>query len=554
MRIINYRITLLEPTLVTALEGDPNEGVSFNYLPGSVLRGAVIKRYLRVKDLTALDAADANARRLFFDGTTRYLNGYPLDRLGRRSLPTPQSWQREKGNETDIFDFAVEIPDGDEKQWQGVGKPFYSLGEQEDENGGKHKVRLVQPDRHITVHTARTRRFGRAMPADKIDLSKGDIQGAVYRYEALAPGQTFQAIVLCDDGDVNDLKAWLTGEATLGGSRSGGYGRASFEIVKEESAQNWRETGGTLAPDVNGKLIIALLSDAVLRDKYGQFVVNADVVTKALSEHLGITLSPYKYPDEITPGRRAFLGGEVIGGFNRKWGVPLPQALAVRMGSVFVYEKPEMDEQQLKAKLEKLEAEGIGERRTEGFGRIAVNWLTEPELKVDPTRPTPSITTVTILSGSDSERLLKRMAERLLRQRLDERLVSKANQTKIDNPPHNSQLSRLRNIIRDELMKEQPYPERVREFLDRVRERNAARKQFERARIGDTPLLEWLEETLQITDESAWKSLLGFQAGDARKVGGVTASLTEALRTEYLLRLIDAVLARAAKERRKEGK
>ena len=39
MNVINYQITLLEPTLVTALQGDPNSSVAFDYLPGSVLRG-----------------------------------------------------------------------------------------------------------------------------------------------------------------------------------------------------------------------------------------------------------------------------------------------------------------------------------------------------------------------------------------------------------------------------------------------------------------------------------------------------------------------------------
>jgi CRISPR-associated protein Csx10 len=549
MRVITYRITLLEPTLVTALEGDPNEAVAFNYLPGSVLRGAVIKRYLRAKNLTELDAADTDIRRLFFDGTTRYLNGYPLDRLGRRTLPTPQSWQREKGNKMDVFDFAVEMRDEYEKQWQGVDKPFCALGNEEGQ-----KVHLVRPDRHITVHTARTRRFGRAMPVNKIDPSKGDTQGAVYRYDALAPKQTFEAAILCNDSDVTPLKLWLTGDAILGGSRSGGYGLSRFEVLKDEPVDNWREVNGTLISDIDGKLIFTLLSDTLLRDHNGQFVVDPEVVTRALSERLGVTLAPYKYAGEAVPSRWAYLDGETIGGFNRKWGLPLPQVLAVKMGSVFVYEKPDMEDQELKERLQKLEAEGIGERRAEGFGRVAVNWQTEAELRVDPTRPKPTIQTTPISSGSDGEVLLKRMAERMLRQRLDERLVTRANAICIDNAPHNSQLSRLRNILHDELMKEQPDSQRVRDFLDQIRERNTARKQFERARIDSTPLLEWLEDTLQKTEENAWKTLLGFQPGDACRVGGLTAALTDALRIEYVLRFIDAVLARAIKDRRKEEK
>jgi len=537
MIVITYRIILLEPALVSALEGDPNEGVSLDYLPGSALRGAIIGKYLRVNNLTQLDAGNADVRRLFFDGTTRYLNGYLLDRLGKRTLPTPLSWQHEKGDEVDIFDFAIETADEDDRQWQGVGNPFCSFGEF---NGGVQKVRLVKPDRRISVHTARTRRFGRAMPAEKIDSSKGDLQGAVYRYDALEAGQTFEAIILCDDRDAAVLTSLLAGEATLGGSRTGGYGRVRLEVNKDEAAENWRETRGTFSADVDGKLIITLLSDALLRDRNGQFVVEPCAVTHVLSQRLGVPLTL----------QRAFLRGEPIGGFNRKWGLPLPQALAIKMGSVFVYDAPASD---VSSKLRELEALGIGERRAEGFGRVAVNWHTEPKLRVEkPVPPSPPIA-LTITEPS-SRTLAQRMAERLLRKRLDELVVAKANEIQIINSPSNAQLSRLRNIIHDELMQASPNPQRLCDFLNSVRERNTARRQFERARVGATPLLKWLDDTLQITDETGWKSLLGFRPEHARKVGGVEAILTDDLRTEYVLRLIDAVLASTAKENRKEGR
>ncbi|RMD62351.1 hypothetical protein D6833_07045, partial [Candidatus Parcubacteria bacterium] len=113
------------------------------------------------------------------------------------------------------------------------------------------------------------------------------------------------------------------------------------------------------------------------------------------------------------------------------------------------------------------------------------------------------------------------------------------------------QISRLRNILHDELMKEPPSTQRVLAFLSSVRERNTARRQFEQARVGTKTLLNWLEETLQAT---AWTTWFGFRSADAPRVGGVQASLTDKLRTEYLLRLVDAVLTRAARELRKEAK
>jgi CRISPR-associated protein Csx10 len=369
MKVITYRITLLEPTLVTALDGDPNSAVAFDYLPGAVLRGAVIGQYLRANNLgpNQFDAAMPDARRLFFDGTTRYLNGYPLEQ-NERALPTPQSWQQHKeevakqkpkeGLFASVFDFAMTPRDHEKKQWQGVKPPFCCLNDD--------SIRLVKPERLITVHTARTRRFGRAMPPNKINPD--EIPGAVYRYEALAAGQTFEAAVLCDDdADAATLLSLLEGETVLGGSRSGGYGQARIDNAKEVA--NWREVDSALTPDADGKLIVTLLSDALLRNSYGQLAVDPNVVTAALSKRLGVTLLPYQYADETQPKRWAFLRGTPVGGFNRKWGLPLPQAMAVKMGSVFVFHSPNCSEDELK----ELEEHGIGERRAEGFGRVAVN-------------------------------------------------------------------------------------------------------------------------------------------------------------------------------------
>lgn len=152
MKVINYRVTLLEPTLVTSLQGDPNSAVAFDYLPGSVLRGVLIGKYLGSK---LVDTGDSTLRRLFFDGTTRYLNGYPLDMDGHLSVPVPLSWQQEKDDEDVIFDFAVEEQDH-KKQWKPVTASFYTWSDED--------VRLIQPTRNIAVHTQRTARFGRAMP------------------------------------------------------------------------------------------------------------------------------------------------------------------------------------------------------------------------------------------------------------------------------------------------------------------------------------------------------------------------------------------------------
>jgi len=546
MKVINYRVELLEPTLVTSLQGDPNSAVAFDYLPGSVLRGILISKYLGSQ---SADASDGTLRRLFFDGTTRYLNGYPLDVYDRPGLPVPLSWQRVKDKEGEIFDFAVEAQD-DKQQWQPVPAPFYTQSGED--------VRLIRPTRNIAVHTQRTARFGRAMPqylpADRGQASRGtttlleadEIAGALYRYDALAAGQIFQAAIICDnDDDEPVLRALIDGYVTLGGSRSGGYGRAEISLMADDDS-DWDATEDAEKPP-EGKLIVTLQSDVLLRDETGQFAVDPELLRQVLGRHLGVELKL----------ENAFLGAVAVGGFNRKWSLPLPQALAVRMGSVLVFKGPGCEP----TLLNDLEVRGIGERRAEGFGRIAFNRQRVTKLETtENLRKSRGPANLTI-SQTEARNLAELMVNRMLSRLLDESLLATANSVKIANPPSNAQISRLRGIVLEELRQTTPSTSRIRRSIESIEARGSARRQFERSTINEEPLLRWLKRLLRdgsqgawTMDDNDWKALLGLSGiGVGAQIGDVKANIDDALRLEYVLRLIDLVLARAAKQRGKEN-
>ena len=60
-----------------------------------------------------------------------------------------------------------------------------------------------------------------------------------------------------------------------------------------------------------------------------------------------------------------------VGGWSTAWGLPKPTALGAGMGSVYVFrvESPPND---LVPELERLEAQGVGERTDEGLGEVLV--------------------------------------------------------------------------------------------------------------------------------------------------------------------------------------
>ncbi len=551
MKVITYRVTLLEPVLVTSLQGDPNSAVAFDYLPGSALRGLVIGKYLGSQPA---DISESALQRLFFNGSTRYLNGYPLDVYGHPGLPVPASWQHIKHKEDSIFDLAVEVPE-DDLQWQAVSAPFYTRSEEE--------IQLIQPEHNIAVHTQRTARFGRAMPKCRSAgsglagegvwevLKEGEIVGAVYRYDALAAGQAFQATILCDhDDDVATLLSFIkdSDRVSLGGARSGGYGQAEISQVQAFDHEPEWDAPGADEDSPKGKLIVTLRSDVLLRDERGQFAVDPELVGRVLSRHLQV---PQLALED------AFLSTQPVGGFNRKWSLPLPQALAIRMGSVLIFRDPGCDPK----RLADLEVRGIGERRAEGFGRIVFNRQRVAELTGEKNTHPERAATLFTISEDPARYLAERMVTRLLRQRLDNQLLARTNSLEIANPPSNSQISRLRGVVLEELYSTQPGTSKICEFIQGVEERSSARRQFERSTINKEHFLPWLKKQLQCggtgpwtMPDNEWQALLGLSKNEADiEIGGVKANRDDSLRLEYVLRLIDLLLARAAQIRGKEN-
>jgi CRISPR-associated protein Csx10 len=197
----------------------------------------------------------------------------------------------------------------------------------------------------------------------------------LFRYDALDAGQTFQSVILCEDEDVTTIQDLFPQDLLaeqnlwLGGSQSAGYGHTKI-IIDLKPLNDWNEIGVPVENRENNEILsLTLLSDTLLRNEWGQPVADPMLIKQAVEEVLNISLPE---PSHI------FAGSTLIGGFNRKWGLPLPQLPALAAGSVMVFEGIEMNESQIK----QLEAYGIGERREDGFGRLAVNWLQDEEFTV----------------------------------------------------------------------------------------------------------------------------------------------------------------------------
>jgi CRISPR-associated protein Csx10 len=564
-----YRVELEQPVIATAVEGDPNSSVSSNHLPGSALRGALIARYLRRFDQDDL-AGDDRARRLFFDGRTRFLNAYPVarDAYGNphATLPTPLSYYHEKGEKRELRDFARSSPSvdddaGGETQWKRAGPPF-----QTHMHGELH---LEKPERRVTVHNQRDRIKGRAT----------EERGELFRYDALASGQTFQAAICCETAaDAALLKELLEAGSRLqiGGARSADYGAVRIVGDAEQPDDPWHECGSGPPPvrEDDGQVVVTLLSHALVRGAQGQFTVEKTAITRAINRALGFDES------EKLSLKRAFVRNEVVGGFNRKWNLPLPQTLAAKMGSVLVLETPDPLPGDFQERLAALEREGIGARQAEGFGRVAVNRygmdgrrdlprVRDPDDEDEALVPDRRSTA----HDPEAQEIAQHMADRLLRRQLDLALVKQAGQLargfsrlyEHGSEPTPSQLGRLREKFRNAAHQpSQKSPDERRQglidFLDGLPP--DARGQLKTGKFdltsehGTGTLWTWLRERIKDTHnpddpDGAPASIWGDLDPDSRSLPQV-GETAEAQRTdewafEYNLRLAHDVLARAAK-------
>ncbi|MDZ4722025.1 MAG: hypothetical protein SH847_26490 [Roseiflexaceae bacterium] len=464
---------------MTSLQGDPNSSVSFDYIPGRTLRGALLARFLHdhhLRDAQTLEHVEC--RRIFFSGQVRFLNAYLLNADGIRSLPTPQSLRMAKHADLertpDVYNTShrqwtptkqQEIETQCNDQLIPIGAPFAILGDQ---------LSLLSPKRNVAVHMQRNPRYGRALAGE----------GTVFQYDALAEGQVFGAVIIVElEKDIPTIIQLLDeiDICWLGRSRSANYGKIRLDDPQHEPA--WRENGRDQAADLEPGVqhSLTLLSDTILRDDQGAFLSIPDATN--LSRYLGFTVQIIDTHTHTTLTNS--------GGFNRAWKLPLVQEYALAAGCVISFTVDQVIDA---TTIANLELRGIGERRIEGFGQITFDWLTALRYAaVTNTRNEPRSRT-TVALPPVAQNLARRMAQQLLDVDLDRAIAAfvDSKRSTAQSMPENSQLGRLRVIVRQAL----PLGDiaLVRKQFETFKA--AGMLQFERARFDGVVFRTWIENLL----------------------------------------------------------
>lgn len=418
VRFFPYSVSLAAPLIAPALEGDANSVRTLEYIPGALVRGAVA---------AALgDPGDHPERQRLFhtlvlSGQVCYLNLYPV--AGEeRALPTPVSWRRAKyGADGPLYDLAApRLPD---VPLVAVGQPFVTLT--------AATPCPVAVDITARFHHQRDRVIGRPEA------------GGIFVLEAIDPGQTFAGLVaIAGTGSevqerFQQVQAAMTQAALLlGRSRRAQYGAAAEALKWGEPGE--REASGSRL--LQGGLAAGAEFAALLTADYlGRHPVTGQVDPTALALELEAALGGRA---RVVRQRLAF---RPVGGYNRTWGLPLPQGLAAKAGSVLVLQAVAP---LAWADLLAMEQAGLGERRAEGFGRFV--WLEPPQPVLHAGQPAPP--PAPQVPPAAPPALVLRMQERILAAALAEAVARVAAEVTRSVPPGQiptpSLLNRLRLTLR----------------------------------------------------------------------------------------------------------
>jgi CRISPR-associated protein Csx10 len=539
-----FRLALDAPALLTGLEGDPNSAITLDHIPGSVLRGVVAGR-VGTADRAAFDA-------LVLDGGVRYLHAWPV-RDQQRGVPVPVSQRAVKGAKRGacvvLHDLAAW--DGrprDDHERQGEW-PEESLGAPPAGcvTLGSSDPGIVTAKRSSRVHQQRDRVRGRAWT--RHEAGREEAAGTIFSYESLDAGQTFEGLILVEGRSEAALherfaavKRALEGRVLLGRSRRAGYGGDATLTWMPPRAREIEGTGVLRGPVQAGQAFRALLTSPCIVRSEATGQVDPGALPEELVARLGGRV-------KVLRRRCAFT---MVGGFNRYWGLELPQALAVAAGSVLVLEAvadlPHDD-------LVVAEREGVGERRTEGFGRVCFFDEAAPQFGLR-NEESDDLGATAVPSG-EAPSLVAWFERRVLSQALDEALLAESERiaASASGVPTRSLLGRLRVPLRGD----------ARQALETLRVwlgdglqalRRPARGALNRCRVEvrqvPRTLASWIT---QITNGTGAEEALPIEAIIQRRrvVSEDSArAWLESQRDAWRVRLLDATLAAIARKAPRE--
>jgi CRISPR-associated protein Csx10 len=398
MKEIQLTIKALSPLAVGRQKPGSSISEAQDYIPGSVIRGAVAGQILRQPGVDP-DEPGGDFQSLFVDeGAAIFSNAYPTGE-GMRSLVLPATavsskndpgFKSEKDKNHGVFDTLI-----DRFCAEGFGHLY-------DPNCPKDCKR-VEPfggfyshnGKQYCAHSVETRLLTRV----GINRRRATAQEkALYSIEAISEKKRikkkdadkkewkpslFSGSIYLEDAELAELlKQYLASKPLrLGGSASRGLGKVeiqakvkdyqsdadarikAFNEILQNRWQTWSNIFGTPQtplPEGHKFFTLNLQADAILTEQWRR--------TTVISETMLQQITGIDDPDLTL--RASYSSYDYLSGWNAAWGLMKDVELVTNKGAVYLFSTPKLDD--WKPALKTLEQQGIGDRTVEGFGQLQI--------------------------------------------------------------------------------------------------------------------------------------------------------------------------------------
>ncbi len=435
-KYLSFQIEAVENLKMGRYERDTNNEYTYSYIPGSAVKGAIVW-----KVLDRFGKIDKN----FLNGDTVFYNAYPVLN-DSTTIPIMRCYGAEKSR-IRSNDKKIKLQNMFTTADETI-LPYskYEFGVSENDNVYAYSPKTVE-NLHIN--------------------KKKDKKGKMFRYEAISKGQAFKGCIRADEKYIEDLRDILSGEIIyLGGSKGSGYGRCNISgITVSEKYVVYKSD-----IDIENDLYIYFLSDAIL---YYNGRCRTYIPEDELKNIFGINGS--------CSLSKAFSGIDNAASYNYLYNTNTVCYKAVVKGSIIQYR---VEEKINPEKIDEIVKKGVGLRREDGYGQIAILKNIPDKLNIitnskdsrekDANRMDAKDTMDTLEMAEDDKKLILSILENIFNKRTDlkiEKLIIEINENASGSYDKlSTQIGKLMNIFSNSnSFDETSFKQFLQKYLDNIK-------------------------------------------------------------------------------------
>ncbi|HCL4546851.1 CRISPR-associated protein [Clostridium botulinum] len=351
-----YEIDLRQPIKIGDSQSQYDYEQTKSYISGSIVRGAVLGKYLKSKNIES-NIADKNIGFRDLLKKVSFYDAYPIYN-GHYSFPTPN-----------IFTTTKDIDKEENKKAYKKNEEFSTVFDVQKVKNQPTVIKLKKGEfsyyENNVLYQFNIKKDYRFHHSQELEEEN------IFRYESISKGQKFYGIVDVSNIINTDLKKDIYNLLKekeilyLGGSRTSGYGET--KVLKIDKIKEFKELKEKLPyfqqDNDKNKFDIYFLSDSILRDEYHQ--IKPCFSEDYLDKNLGINISKKNINTEISP--------VILTGYNSTWKSYLPHVYGIEKGSVIRINLNDLENKINKNLIDEFIKDQKGDRKQEGLGRVIIN-------------------------------------------------------------------------------------------------------------------------------------------------------------------------------------